>query len=628
MPRIRHHGVLALLLCLLALIMPGPAAAQGATAQSSCTATIHAIDAARETTPGVRPDVGWEPVAGLPDNWETRWPGHSGAVWYRIGWQRSCAPGGAVALTLDSMVMAGEVFVNDALLWRDARLTEPLSRSWNLPRYGILPEAMLRPGANALWVRVVGVAGQTPGLGPLTLGDPILRQQQYDTRWWQNRTLFKVNLIVSATLAVLFFFIWVIRREQRVHGWFALTALCWVLFVSNVLATTTWPFPDTLAVARFNTMALVLYIVSFCIFTWRFGGQTLPRLERALWLAAAAQLALLAGAPSAWIPALQGLVVLATAVIFVANGLQFQWHAWRTRQREHLILALALLASIAACTHDLMMMKQLVSGPAFTPYTSLIVMICMSAVLGLRHARGVRRIERYNADLAEGIAQARTQLASTLAREHTLALANAGLRERLTLAQDLHDGLGGSLVRMMALTEQAREPLSNPQFLSMLKLLRDDLRQTIDSGASASTQAPETPGEWAAPLRHRFVRLFDELGLDSRWTWPPRWLALPSALQCLALNRLVEESLTNVIKHARARHVRVTLTQTSERTLILEIEDDGVGFDVAAVRAAGLSVGMRSMHDRIAKAGGTLEIASAPGRTHLRATLALARPAP
>lgn len=67
-------------------------------------------------------------------------------------------------------------------------------------------------------------------------------------------------------------------------------SLFWVLFIANVLLTSPWPFPDTLMLARANIMALVLYTACFCLFTWRFGGQSLPRIERALWLLSAAQI--------------------------------------------------------------------------------------------------------------------------------------------------------------------------------------------------------------------------------------------------------------------------------------------------------------------------------------------------
>ena len=53
--------------------------------------------------------------------------------------------------------MAGQVFINDDLLWQDQSLVEPLSRSWNMPRYWSLPSSILKQGENILWVRVVGL---------------------------------------------------------------------------------------------------------------------------------------------------------------------------------------------------------------------------------------------------------------------------------------------------------------------------------------------------------------------------------------------------------------------------------------------------------------------------------------
>jgi signal transduction histidine kinase len=72
--------------------------------------------------------------------------------------------------------------------------------------------------------------------------------------------------------------------------------------------------------------------------------------------------------------------------------------------------------------------------------------------------------------------------------------------------------------------------------------------------------------------------------------------------------------------------VELELRQSESDRLELRIEDDGVGFDVAAVLRAGISVGMRSMHARIARVGGELDVASQPGRTALTATLGLRTP--
>jgi hypothetical protein len=106
----------------------------------ACLPQILSIQSAKAAGLGPAPlgdtTLQWHNVT-LPDHWLDRWPGYSGAVWYRIDWQRGCAhphatPADPVALALHSMVMAGEVFVNGDLLWRDRHLAEPLSRSWNM----------------------------------------------------------------------------------------------------------------------------------------------------------------------------------------------------------------------------------------------------------------------------------------------------------------------------------------------------------------------------------------------------------------------------------------------------------------------------------------------------------------
>ena len=86
----------------------------------------------------------------------------------------------------------------------------------------------------------------------------------------------------------------------------------------------------------------------------------------------------------------------------------------------------------------------------------------------------------------------------------------------------------------------------------------------------------------------------------------------------LALYRLVQEALTNVLRHARAKHVRVSLGE-AEGWLQLSVRDDGQGFDPAQVGAG--HHGLLGMRYRIESLGGTLQLLSAPGR----GTLVLAR---
>ncbi len=80
--------------------------------------------------------------------------------------------------------------------------------------------------------------------------------------------------------------------------------------------------------------------------------------------------------------------------------------------------------------------------------------------------------------------------------------------------------------------------------------------------------------------------------------------------------RVAQEALTNVVRHAQAKTVTVELRKEAGQ-LHLRVRDDGIGFEVAAVRekaVRGASLGLLSMEERAVLAGGGLEFNSVPGR--------------
>jgi signal transduction histidine kinase len=93
-----------------------------------------------------------------------------------------------------------------------------------------------------------------------------------------------------------------------------------------------------------------------------------------------------------------------------------------------------------------------------------------------------------------------------------------------------------------------------------------------------------------------------------------------------AIYRIVQEALTNVVRHAGATRVAIRLWREDGR-LRCRIRDDGSGFDVEAVRGrreAGKGMGLAGIQERVAALGGTLHIDSAPGRgTELEVSIAL-----
>ena len=88
--------------------------------------------------------------------------------------------------------------------------------------------------------------------------------------------------------------------------------------------------------------------------------------------------------------------------------------------------------------------------------------------------------------------------------------------------------------------------------------------------------------------------------------------ARPPSEVALCLFRVAQEALRNIVRHAQARMVRISLRKL-EGGLQLIVADDGVGFDSAAPRERP-GLGLASMHERARQLDGTLEIDTAPGQ--------------
>jgi len=116
-----------------------------------------------------------------------------------------------------------------------------------------------------------------------------------------------------------------------------------------------------------------------------------------------------------------------------------------------------------------------------------------------------------------------------------------------------------------------------------------------------------------AAIRQYFSLLTKETSLRIHFTDATYGMAIPPETQTV-LFRIVQESLNNVAKHARARQVRVQLS-APRKTLRLSIVDDGKGFDPVRVAAKpGMRLGLRIAQEMVAALGGEFVVDASPGR--------------
>ena len=380
-----------------------------------CSPRIDAVSAARATGESADlaalPATGWEPVS-LPDHWSQRWPNFTGTVWYRIDWARPCSANGddrvPLGIVVEHLNMAGAVFINRELLWRAPSLVEPLSRSWNTPRFFPLGFSVLRTDHNELLIQVVGASDFSSGLGSVTISSAKDAAALYEKRMLLSRTLPGINVVISGTLGAFFLALWLMRRQDAAYGWYALTSATWVLFLSNTLVTSPWPFGTTDSWSRWITVSMVFFCVALCRFLWAFGGQRFPRLARALWIGSGLVALLFLLMPQSWFASATLVAFLTCVLIFVAICLQFIVRAVHTRTTEHLLLAACLLGFLVAGLHDAMLLLRILpANPAFTPVTAPLITIGMSLILASRFARSLKQVESFKVELEGQVRLAR-----------------------------------------------------------------------------------------------------------------------------------------------------------------------------------------------------------------------------
>lgn len=195
--------------------------------------------------------------------------------------------------------------------------------------------------------------------------------------------------------------------------------------------------------------------------------------------------------------------------------------------------------------------------------------------------------------------------------------------ERAHLSRELHDSTSQTLVSIKLLLESAASQLGREHTPAALhravQRLGDALHEVRRISHRLRPAELDTLGLPAALddlaeefNQHGRVRVALQLWGDAQ--------ALPDEINTV-LFRVVQESLTNIEKHARATRVQVRLIFHAGG-LRLRIVDDGVGFDVPAIRAdPRRGIGMRNMRERVESIGGHFSIASRPGRTAVLADL-------
>ena len=201
--------------------------------------------------------------------------------------------------------------------------------------------------------------------------------------------------------------------------------------------------------------------------------------------------------------------------------------------------------------------------------------------------------------------------------------------ERTRISREMHDGLAQVLSYVNTKAQAVREFLDSGDVSTAGQQLGElseaarqvygDVREGI-LALRAEVGAGRSLKDALEEYVHEYEQRFDG-DVDITWELDTAILAL-TPLQEVQVIRIVQEALTNVRKHAEARHIRVTFTHTGDE-LQIEVRDNGRGFNPLAVkRGEWPHFGLQTMQERAEAIGGHFEIDSETGRgTTVRARL-------
>lgn len=211
-----------------------------------------------------------------------------------------------------------------------------------------------------------------------------------------------------------------------------------------------------------------------------------------------------------------------------------------------------------------------------------------------------------------GMAVVKTRLDE---ESHKLTL----MRERTSLAHELHDSLAQSLASLRFQVKLLNETLEGEDALQA----RRELKRITNSLDGLNTELRELVANFRAPMDERGLlpaledlvnRFGRSSGISTHLHAECNRLKLPAAAEMQVLG-IVREALTNAGKHSQAKTVRVLVRCKSGGHYTLLVEDDGVGTELPCARTGrpGEHVGLLIMKERAARLGGDLRVESEPG---------------
>lgn len=511
----------------------------------------------------------------LPDAWEHTAPERRGEVSYRLQLPDDALQGPRPAVFIPRVGNVFRVLLNGHEVAAVGLPVQPLPNYSQDPQLLRLPRALLQPQGNTLDVVVIGEPRRDAGLSSVWVGDAGELEPLHDTALDLRVRGAWVLTSAGLTMGLLAVLVaW--RTRQMVYGWFGLGNLIWAWRVTALSVRDPGVWAGLLHWAFELTYSLLVAAMLMFMLAMLQRDTVRARLGMAVYVGVSV---LLSGANALWnLPLLRTLNLLLALLMVVAAAIYLLWMTWRTRSATAAVLGAAGVVGALFGLRDWMILRIAHDYEAvtWTRYVILLLMMVMAWRLVEDFARGLSAQHDQNRTLQATVQAKQAELEQSYEARRTLDRHQAAAAERDRLLRDMHDGLGGRLVSALALAHLPDQKIAEPGTLQDLRLTLDDclteLRLTLDSLEAEQRSL----GESLAEMRFRLEPSLRAAGIRLVWNVEDEALDTPlppgDTLQVL---RIVREACTNVIKHAQATVVWLTLRR-DDQGIALSVLDNGM----------------------------------------------------
>lgn len=587
--------------------------AQGAGQQAATRLTAAQI--LLEDSVAIPPDSASWQTQSLPDNWNRSRPTQGGFAWYRLHFDLTPEQLVMSAIHIPRLSMNGMTFINGYHVGGNGVFSEPMSRQSYRPQLYSVPAHLLKAGQNTIHVRIKTYVRNKGGLSEVFFGRNEEITAQWKTReFWQIDSV-KVTTTITLGLSLMALLAWSLQGWPSAYGYIGAAGVLWAAHNSYYLATEVPIAPQYFEI--FAATSLIWTLILIFLFTLRFAGLGLKVVERMVWLFAAA-------APICLVAAGGPLLMSALGVAFISLLLMGGYIlkvllsvALRERTFNTYLLLFASIVVYALAAVDWVAQRGTLN---YSWYRNLhfgapILFMAVALNLFTRFGEAQRRIRDLAQSLDARVKEKTSELEVSHSKLRAIEASQAQSAERARIMQDMHDGLGSQLVSSLALAQGGE--LTSAQTYELIRGCIDDLRLAIDTSTDSRDSLPLALGN----LRFRMEPRLKCAGIALKWDTSKLQETLQLGVeQQLPLLRIIQETITNTLKHAQAQALIVNVMNTSE-DLVIDIADDGCGFDIEAAKLNSRGKGLNSLEKRARVLGAQLNMISWPQGTRTRLVL-------